>query len=205
MIRAIFGGLLGGLALFLTGFVFWGTPLSAIALSRVDAQTSANLQAALAQGLAPTGTGVYVIPSPATSEGTILYGKGPIAQVFFNSGGFPVIDTNSMIGGLILALLTGVLIAIALYAVRSDFAARLRMGIAFSLGAVLWLHIGQPVFNHAPWGYHLYLAFSDFVGLVLAAVIAAKLMKDGVAPVEATPVHDARFGDPDPADPVLPV
>ena len=32
MIRSVLGGLLGGLALFITGFLFWGTPLSALAI-----------------------------------------------------------------------------------------------------------------------------------------------------------------------------
>ena len=54
MIRSVLGGLLGGLALFITGFLFWGTPLSALAISRADEQASANLQAALAQALNAT-------------------------------------------------------------------------------------------------------------------------------------------------------
>jgi hypothetical protein len=177
MVRSIIGGLLGGLALFVTGFIFWGTPLSALAYSRTDDQASANLQAALAQALNGGGTGVYVIPDPSTAQGTILYGRGPVAQVFYNSGGFPVMDSAALIGGLILALAVGVLIALALRFVAADFASRARATILFSIAAVLWLHIGQAVFNHAPWGYILYLAFSDFVGLTLAGLIAAKIME----------------------------
>jgi hypothetical protein len=177
MVRALIGGLLGGLAMFMTGFIFWGTPLSALALSRTDEQASANLQAAMAQALTPTGTGVYVIPDPATAQGTILYGKGPVAQIFYNEGGFPVMDSGALIGGLILSLIVGVVIALALRFVTTGFADRARATILFALAAVLWLHIGQAVFNHAPWGYILYLAFSDFVALALAGLIAAKLME----------------------------
>ena len=71
MVRSVIGGLLGGLAMFIIGFIFWGTPLSAIAFSRADDQTGANLQAALAQGLSATGTGVYVVPDPVTAQGTV--------------------------------------------------------------------------------------------------------------------------------------
>ncbi len=177
MVRALIGGLLGGLAMFITGFIFWGTPLSALALSRADGQASANLQAAMAQALTPTGTGVYVIPDPATAQGTILYGKGPVAQIFYNEGGFPVMDSGALIGGLILSLIVGVVIALALRFVTTGFADRARAAILFALAAVLWLHVGQAVFNHAPWGYILYLAFSDFVALALAGLIAAKLME----------------------------
>jgi hypothetical protein len=92
-------------------------------------------------------------------------------------------DGGALIGGLILSLAVGVLIALALRFALSDFVSRVRVSILFALAAVLWLHVGQAVFNHAPWGYILYLAFSDFVALALAGLIAAKLMegKAGVA------------------------
>lgn len=193
MVRTLIGGLLGGLAMFITGYIFWGTPLSALALSRVGDQASANLQAAMAQALTPTGTGVYVIPDPATAQGTILYGRGPVAQVFYNEGGFPVMDSGALIGGLILSLVVGVLIALALRFALSDFASRARITILFALAAVLWLHIGQAVFNHAPWGYILYLAFSDFIALAAAGLIAAKLMDRksdaGMASADAGTLH----------------
>lgn len=185
MVRTVIGGLLGGLAMFITGFLFWGTPLSALALSRAGDQASANLQAAMAQALTPTGTGVYIIPDPATAQGTILYGRGPVAQIFYNATGFPVMDGSALIGGLILSLVVGVIIALALRFAVADFASRLRLTILFALAAVLWLHVGQAVFNHAPWAYILYLAFSDFVAVVAAGLIAAKLM-EGKAPVAAT-------------------
>lgn len=193
MVRTLIGGLLGGLAMFITGFIFWGTPLSALALSRVGDQASANLQAAMAQALSPTGTGVYVIPDPATAQGTILYGRGPVAQVFYNEGGFPVMDSGALIGGLILSLVVGVIIALALRFALSDFASRARVTILFALAAVLWLHIGQAMFNHAPWGYIIYLAFSDFVALAVAGLIAAKLMESkadtGMATADAGTLH----------------
>lgn len=209
MFRTVFGGLLGGFALFLTSFVFWGTPLANIAYSTADAQASTNLQAALAQSLTPTGTGVYLIPSTTTKEGTILYGKGPIAQVNFNTSGFPSLDSEALIGGLILALVVGVLIALGLRLVASDAPTRVRAAVAFAMAATLWMHIGQPIFNHAPWGFYLYLAFSDFVALVLAGVIAAKFMPDirtattfATPPVEthADPLATDSFGTPLPKD-----
>lgn len=196
MIRTLFGGLLGGLALFLTGFVFWGTPLANIGYTTAEPAASTNLQAAMAQSLTQTGTGVYLIPSTTTSEGTILYGKGPIAQVFFNTNGYPSLDSSALIGGLILALVVGVLIALALRLIAGDTATRVRATVAFAMAATLWLHIGQPIFNHAPWGYFLYLAFSDFVGIVLAGLIAAKLMTDSSAAVAASPVTpESKYSD----------
>lgn len=186
MVRTVTGGLLGGLALYIVGFLFWGTPLSALALSRTQAQAGADLQAAMARALTPTGTGVYVVPDPATAEGTVLYGKGPVAMVQFNTAGFPVTDSGALIAGLVLALAVGLTIAFALRMVAGNVGDRLRVGLLVALAAVLWLHIGQPVFNHAPWGYYLYRAFSDFIGLAAATLVAAKLM-EGRASTAASP------------------
>ncbi|WP_340264274.1 hypothetical protein [Sphingobium mellinum] len=177
MVRTVIGGLLGGLGMYLVGFLFWGTPLSGIAFSHTDEQAGANLQNAMAQALTKSGTGVYVIPNPATAQGTVLYGKGPVATVFYNTTGFPVTDSAAMVGGLILALATGVLIALSLRYAASDFGNRARLVILFALAAVMWLHIGQSVFNHAPWGYMLYLGFSDFLALAAGGLIAAKIME----------------------------
>ncbi|MGC4250063.1 MAG: hypothetical protein QM605_00975 [Sphingobium sp.] len=190
MVRTILGGLLGGFALYIIGFIFWGTPLGSLAFHRADPQAGANLQGAMAQALNPTGTGVYIVPDPATAQGTVLFGKGPVAQIFYNSGGFPVTDGSALIGGFVLALVVGVVIALALRFAAADFGSRARVVLLFSLAAVLWLHVGQAVFNHAPWGYILYLALSDFVGLVAAGLVAAKLMEGRtVASPMADTVH----------------
>lgn len=176
MVRTIVGGILGGIAMYLVAFIFWGTPLSALALSRANDQAGANLQTAMAQALTSTGTGVYVVPDPATAQGTVLYGKGPVAMIFYNNSGFPVTDSAALIGGLILALAVGVMIALALRFVAADFANRARVAVLVSMAAVLWMHVGQAVFNHAPWGYTLYLAFSDFIALAVAGLVPAKIM-----------------------------
>ena len=55
---------------------------------------------------------------------------------------------------------------------------------------MLWLDIGQAVFNHAHWGYILYLAFSDFIALAAAGLIAARLIATApVASHGATTMH----------------
>ena len=186
MARAMIGGLLGGLALYLVGFIFWGTPLSNLAISGLDDQRGAALQAALAQYLTESGTGTYVVPWPGSSEGTVLYGKGPIATIHFVLGSFPVVDTTALIWGLIMALITGLVIAAALYGIADRvlaFADRVRLVLLLSFAAAFYLHLGQPVFNHYGWGYFIYLFLSDFIGLSVAGIVVARWFLPKAPPV----------------------
>jgi hypothetical protein len=193
MFRLALGSLLGGLAQFFVGFVFWGTPLSKLAISRADDGAVANLQAALAQTLTTTGTGTYAIPSPQSGAGTVLYGKGPIAMVHFNTGGFPAMDTTSLVVGFLLSVVTAAMIGGALYVIADKvtlFATRLRVVILFALAATIYLDLGQPVFNHYGPGYFIYLFVSDLLGLVAAgAVIARWFLPAGVAAEAGSTLH----------------
>lgn len=180
MTRLLLGGVLGGIAMWFVGFIFWGTPLSLIALSRTDDTASAAIQAALAQHLGPLGTGAYAVPWAGTPAGTQLYGHGPTAMVFFNSNGFAIPDTSALIAGLVLAIVCALLMAFAMRIVAGglSFATRLRLvGIA-ALAVTAYSDLGQPVFNHMPWGYFVYLWISDVASWIAAgAVIAWALPK----------------------------
>ena len=160
MTRVTIGGVLGGIAMWIVGFLFWGTPLNRLAFSVGDDAANAAVQASLAQHLGPTGTGVYAIPWVGTTSGSALFAQGPTAIVLYNSSGFPVIDTGALVGGLILAIVCAVLIGFALLGVS---------GIARTFGDRLRL-----VFNHAPWGYYVYLWLSDLVSLVVAGGLIAR-------------------------------
>jgi hypothetical protein len=177
MAKTLFGGLVGGFALYLVGFIFWGTPLSMLAFKTVDDTQGAALQAAIAQTLTATGTGTYTIPSAATGQGTILFGKGPVATIHFNISGFPVVDSASLLGGLVMALVTGLIIAIAMSGIAPrviDFKSRAKTVVLFALAAALYLDLGQPVFNHYGWGYFIYLFLGDFIGLSVAGLVISR-------------------------------
>ncbi|URW74791.1 hypothetical protein M9980_09415 [Sphingomonas donggukensis] len=177
MARVALGGILGGIAMWLIGFLFWGTPLSRIALSSLDDASGAALQGALKQHLSAGGAGAYPVPWPGTDVGTTLYGQGPSAMVFYHPGGLPVVDSSALIGGLVLAVVCSLLIGIALYALRervTTFADRMKVVVWFVLAATLWTEIGQPVFNHMPWTYFVYLWVSDVVALVAAGAVIAR-------------------------------
>ncbi|MBX3566262.1 MAG: hypothetical protein KF730_17005 [Sphingomonas sp.] len=186
MPRLILGGVLGGLAMWLVGFIFWGTPLSLLALSKTDDAASAALQQALAQHLGPLGSGAYPIPWVGTATGTQLYGQGPVSMVLFNSSGFANPDTTSLIGGLMLAILCVLIAGFAMRLVASglSFADRLKLVALVAVAVTAYSDLGQPIFNHAPVGYFFYLWLSDVASWVAAgAVLAWALPRPAVANV----------------------
>ena len=177
MAKTLLGGVLAGVALYLVGVFFWGTPLSQLAFNRLDDPQVAIAQQALAETLSPTGTGTYLIPAPDTAGGSVLYGKGPIATVHFNTAGFPVVDGGALGAGFLLAIVTGLIIALALGAIGSrvtDFFSRAQVAILFALAGTVYTELGQPIFNHFGWGYWVYLFISNFVGLTIAGLIIAR-------------------------------
>lgn len=190
MAKVTIGGILGGIAMWFMGFIFWGTPLNRIAFTVPDDATGAAVQAVLKQQLAPFGSGAYPVPWPGTEAGTMMYGQGPVAMVMYHAGGLPVVDSASLLGGLVLAIACALLIAAALYALAdrvTSFAERMRLVVLFALAATLWTDIGQPIFNHAPWGYYVYLWISDIVGLTVAGAVIARWF----LPARATAVPTA--------------
>ena len=167
-VKSWIGGLVAGLVIYIVGLVFWATPLRLLAVSRVDEQANADVQRALAQALTTAGTGVYTIPDPSQGGASVLYTQGPVATVFFNTGGFPVLDTPGLIGGFVLAVVVGLLLAEGLrLAARwvPDTATRVRALLAFVLAPLLWVHLGQPIQQHTPWGYALYSLVADAAAL----------------------------------------
>jgi len=171
MVRIVIGSIVGGLAQFFVGFIFWGIPF----LSRIpftvaaDAQNAA-VQTALAQNLTATGTGTYYVPWPESAAGTILHGRGPVAMIFFNTHGFPPMDPTSLLIGLILSIVV-------------DFASRMQIVLWMSVATVLYFTLTMPVYNYfMPWGYWIYLGISQLVGFVLGGLVLVRwFMPQGAA------------------------
>lgn len=191
MIRLVIGSILGGLAQFFIGFVFWGTPLSGLAFKVAGEPQNAAVQQSLAQNLTTTGTGTYYVPWPDTPAGTTMHGQGPVALIHFNTDGFALMDTGALVAGLILSILSTLLIGLALYAIAgrvNDFATRARIVVLVTVATVLYFTISEPVFNYyMPWPYFIYLAVSQLVGLIVAGLIVAKWFLPGspVAKIDA--------------------
>lgn len=190
MVRSVIGGLVAGLVMFLIGFVFWGTPLSSMAFNEIGDNEAAAVQLSLAQNLTQSGTGTYIIPAPTTAQGTTLYGRGPIATVHFNTGGFAAEDMSMMLPGLIFALVSGLLMSFGIAAVGRDnsFAQIARLVVLLSLGLTAWAILAQPVFNHYGWAYWVYFFVSKSVAFIAGGLVIARWFVPPLpvaAPVEA--------------------
>jgi hypothetical protein len=178
MIRIILGSILGGLAQFFVGFVFWGTPLARLAYTVAPDPQGAAVQTALAQNLTQTGNGAYYIPWPDTQQGTVLHGKGPVALIFYNTAGFPLVQASALIVGLILSMVTMLLLGVALNIVATrvtDFASRAKLVVLAGVATVLYFTIATPVYNfYMPWGWWIYSAIAQLIGFVVGGLVLAR-------------------------------
>ncbi len=176
-LKSWLGGIVAGLVIYVVSLVFWATPLSLLATSRVDEQANADVQRALSQALTTSGTGVYAIPDPTLGGASTLYTQGPVATVAFNTAGFPVQDTAAYLGLLVLAIVVGLLLAEGLRLGARwvpDTATRVRVLLALVLAPLLWIHLWQPIFHHTPWGYAIYGLVADFLALFLGGWVVLR-------------------------------
>ena len=190
MVRTFIGGLVGGLILFVTGFIFWATPLGELPYHRASDAQNAAVQLSLNQNLTATGTGAYIIPAHSSAEGAANYAHGPIATVYFNTAGFSPDDMSMIAPGLVLALISGLLMAFGLAAVGGggrSFGATAKLVILFSLGFTIWEYLATPIFNHYGWRFWIYAFTAESVSLILAGLVIARwFLPAGPATAAAT-------------------
>jgi hypothetical protein len=193
MIRTVIGGLVAGIVIFVVGFIFWATPLGELAYSNADEAQNAAVQASLAQNLTPGGTGTYIIPANKSAAGAVLYARGPIATVHFNTKGYSPDDMSMILPGFIVALVAGLLIAFGLAAVGGrSFAELARLVVCFTLGFTIWEYLGSPIFNHFGWGYWIYSFIAESVSLILAGLVVARWFMPNVRTEQGTSAQTAH-------------
>jgi hypothetical protein len=177
MVRTLIGGLVGGIVIFVMGFIFWGSPLGALPFSHASDPQSAAVQTSLAQNLTPGGSGTYLIPDPRTREGAELYAKGPVAMVSYNTAGFPPEDMSMLLPGFILAVVAGMLMAFGLASVGGggrSFASLARLVVLYTLGFTVWECLTNPIFMHADWRFWIYSFVVESISFILAGLVIAR-------------------------------
>lgn len=175
LLKMIFGALVASVAMFVAGFILFATPLSKIAYASLDDAGSAAVQSALAQHLPKTGT--YVVPDPGTQAGTIAYGRGPVAMVHYNAGGFPVADTHVILWGFIHEFLICFVLGWALMGIDRrvpDYVSRFKTVLLFAVAGSGLSFLGMPIWDHVDWSYALYNFVANVIMLTLAGGILAR-------------------------------
>ncbi|MDB5671830.1 MAG: hypothetical protein JWO25_2789 [Alphaproteobacteria bacterium] len=175
MVRTVIGGLVGGLILFVMGYIFWATPLGDLAYTHAGDPQNAAIQQSLAANLTQSGTGTYIVPAHQSAEGAVLYAKGPIATIFFNTAGFSPDDMSMILPGFIMALVAGMLFAFGLAAAGAGrtFAETARIVILVSLAYTFWEFLASPVFNHFGWGYWIYGFIAESIAWIVTGLSIA--------------------------------
>lgn len=174
MFKILIGAVVGGLVQFIIGAIAWATPLGRLAFGQADVTATADLQAALARTLSPTGSATYFIPSPETAEGTVMLGKGPVALVMFNNSGFPPMDPTALVTGLIMSIVMLFLVGVALSMI-DGFAKRMQALIMFGAATVLYFILSLPVYNsYMPWGWWIYLGVECFIAFAVGGFVMLK-------------------------------
>lgn len=172
--RVVVGAAAAAVAMFVIGFIFFGTPLARLGTAGLDDAQAAAVQQAMAANLPATGT--YFVPSVDTPAQTNMFSQGPIATIHYNIGGFAAMDSGALVAGLVLNFVVALLIGLALNLVAgriADLASRVRLVVLFAVGAGIFAHLSRPIYYHHDWANAIYVFVADTVMLAVAGLILA--------------------------------
>jgi hypothetical protein len=191
MIRIIFGAVVAAIAMFVIGFIFFG-PLGLVGLatSSVGDVEAASVQQTLAANLPRTGT--YFVPAAeASAAQTVMFGRGPIATIHYNTGGFAAMDPATMLVGLVFNFVIAMIMGLALLGIDSrvaDLGSRARVASILAVAGVAFSHLSEPIYYKHDWPYFIYVFVADSLMLIAAGIILAWFLPR--APGAAAPVPE---------------
>jgi hypothetical protein len=182
-LRVLLAGALGGLVMFVWGFVFWAvSPLPSKYLPEVP--QDAALRRALDDALPTSGT--YVFPSRSESRETMKerHAQGPVGVVAFHKGGVDMEDPSIFLKGYLhfaacaviaAGIMSTVVGSLRAYGSRALFVFRLGLfaGVAIELGKTIWWN--------APMDFLLLNCAFHFVGWGLVGLAVAGIVKPPAA------------------------
>ncbi len=177
--RVLLGVVLGAVALFMWGFVFWGllpVPTSIFRSFTDDAIMAEALKSNAAE------PGVYTVPDASligrdAPEYTRRHESGPVAMVFIHPGGLSVMPPGMMAKGFLNMLASVFLMAVLLrMAAPALETYSRRVGFVFLTGlvAVVYIDLGQPVWWRHTWDYWLANGLYHAVGALIVGLILAR-------------------------------
>ena len=172
------GSLAAAVAVFVWGFVFWGTSL-ADPFSHVSAEQEAVIAANLQNGFSEPG--VYSIPDQANGteeEWIARHEAGPVAIVRVRPDGANPMAPGKMASGFVHMLVSIGIMAAALAMLRlPTYGQRLKLVLLTSLAGTAFATLTDPIWFHATWSYFIWLMVYYMISWLIAGAILARFIK----------------------------
>lgn len=174
MAKLALGAFLAAIAMFLWGFVYWGSGMID-PFSHMTAEGETAISEALKTNL-PAG-GVYFVPDSKVDEAQWQnrMTQGPVAMINFRPGGTAPMATTMILGflhmlvvALILALILRLLLPVA-----PTYVDRLKLVAIIGALAAIEANLGQPIWWHWPWSHAIIEAIYSFGSYVIAGAVLA--------------------------------
>lgn len=172
--RLLVGSLVAAVAMFLIGFVFYGTPLFSNAYKTAPFETQMTVQEAM-KGLPASGT--YFIPTGVDEAAMTAHRAGPTAMLRVNLQGSEMVDPMAMVKGFVHMAVSAFLLGLLLLRVAPkiwNFGERMAIVVTASLAIVVFVRLGEPIWFGGDWTFTLYVAVVDLISLSAAGFILAK-------------------------------
>ncbi|HEY2290257.1 MAG TPA: hypothetical protein VGM86_06085 [Thermoanaerobaculia bacterium] len=185
MRKILIGSLLAAIAVFIWGFLYWNVfPLKNNVFTPVPDERG------LAQELGRylSSSGAYAIPDPRSSPDPKGFvgnlENGPIAEILYQKEGSPAVSGGRLLAGLIhmflSALLMALLLNLALPQLRS-YGSRVTFVLLAGLAGAFFAHLGNPIWFHQPWSYHIFKTVYDVTCWALAGLVLARFVRPDAA------------------------
>ncbi len=173
MIKLALGAALAAIAMFVWGFIYWGSGI----IDPFSHMTGEN-ETAIADTLKANlpADGVYFVPEPkhgSPEEWQNRMSAGPVAMINYRSGGTAPMS-QTMAFGFLHMLGTAILLALLLQMVlpvAPAYADRLKIVAFIGVIAAFTAHMGQPIWWHWPWTHALISAGYTFGSFLIAGLV----------------------------------
>jgi hypothetical protein len=181
MRKAFVGSLLAAIAVFIWGFLYWNVlPFKTAVFTPVADER--GLAQELSRHLASSGA--YAIPDLRSSPDQKSFlgnlESGPIAEIVYQKEGSPAVTPGRMLAGFahmfLSALLMALLLNMALPQLRS-YGSRVIFVLLAGFAGAFFAHLGNPIWFHQPWSYHILKTVYDVTCWALAGFVLARFIR----------------------------
>ena len=176
MLKLAIGVVAAAVAMFLWGFLYFGTGvMDPFAHMTSDGETA--ISEALRAHLPAHAT--YYVPDPKVGtmeEWGQRLQAGPMAEIHFNPTGDSPMNASVMVQGFIHMLITAALLALAMQMIASatpTYLDRLKVAALIGFTMSLFMHLGAPIWWHYDWWYAIVIFLYDFIAVTIAGAVLA--------------------------------